>query len=838
MKNLLVLFSFCFFNFIGFAQLPDYDGEPPSQQYAYWQNKGQVIDLNGNQLNDFLYHTDKCFPDLYLAEDKIAFVFPVIDNDSTTNDTISRFDLVPTGEALLGAELAPSEQVSGYLNFILPHCVDNGVHNCSNVKGYNRVVYEGIYNGINLHTYSNTNGAKLYFEITPEGNPANINLRIDGIDSLHVYPYYLELYQESEIFELPAAFAYQVNEDNGIDGLRWVPILNKVDSITLAFDVGNYDTSKTLVLQIGVPNTSLDDYEPRQNMDWCTYYGGAVNSHSSFNDVAVDKYGASYMVGTSPTSAIPFTSGSYSNFNLGFTDIFISKFDSITQEWIFGTYFGGNHDDLVPQITVSDSSNPIVVFQARSDNLVTGNGNHPINAYIDPSHNVGTYDNFVAKFSSLGDELQWGTYYGGSGTENPMDIEFDTLTNSIYVVGFNSSEFPIVAKVGAYNSTNGDGYILKFDADLDVDWATKFGTSFTFLNRVVFDTLGNTFIAGSSPDGAPTVNPGGNAYYSGSTGGGGTDGDGYIIKLNDNDSLSWATYFGGSLSDAAKGITCDGKDIFVVGNTSSTDFPTQQFSTTAYFDNSLATGQSSTDAYFAKFLNDGRLVWSTYFGGTGNDNGNRVTVDKNGNVYFIGNAINGYTQTNNFPFFSSPSTYFSGKNNLFSADYIAAFKSDLKQVLTTCIYGNRDYRIHGIAAANTEYLYFAGGTKTNKNSFPLVDLGGIAYFDDNKINSNKTAPFAARFNVSYFSTLTGLSEIKTENESSFVLFPNPANQSVTIIGENLNQVFLLDATGKLIHQQQVFSSNTLIDTKNLSKGIYFIQVEGKNGISTQKLIIE
>lgn len=82
--------------------------------------------------------------------------------------------------------------------------------------------------------------------------------------------------------------------------------------------------------------------------------------------------------------------------------------------------------------------------------------------------------------------------------------------------------------------------------------------------------------------------------------------------------------------------------------------------------------------------------------------------------------------------------------------------------------------------------------------------------------------------------------------SSFKLFPNPANEQVTVQFRNESGVFvkitLFDIYGRVIDEENVNSSavenNVVFDTKMLSKGIYMVRlaVNGKNSI-TQKLIV-
>src|SRR2546425_670478 len=67
--------------------------------------------------------------------------------------------------------------------------------------------------------------------------------------------------------------------------------------------------------------------------------------------------------------------------------------------------------------------------------------------------------------------------------------------------------------------------------------------------------------------------------------------------------------------------------VYLVGHTSSTDFPTHNPLQPAY-------GGGQWDAFITKLAPDGRaLIYSTYFGGSGTDRGNRIAVDSSGNAY-------------------------------------------------------------------------------------------------------------------------------------------------------------------------------------------------------------
>lgn len=91
-------------------------------------------------------------------------------------------------------------------------------------------------------------------------------------------------------------------------------------------------------------------------------------------------------------------------------------------------------------------------------------------------------------------------------------------------------------------------------------------------------------------------------------------------------------------------------------------------------------------------------------------------------------------------------------------------------------------------------------------------------------------------------SMTGLilstQQISSENVPNIKIFPNPSVSNVTIEGENLNKIIVINENGTVVLVQQNLNGieNSVIDLNNLSKGIYFVQVTTSKGIIVKKII--
>ena len=160
----------------------------------------------------------------------------------------------------------------------------------------------------------------------------------------------------------------------------------------------------------------------------------------------------------------------------------------------------------------------------------------------------GTSDGFLAKFNTSGSFL-WGTYYGSGGIDEVEDIAIDKSDN-VYITGFRKT-------------TNFLGFFAKFNSAGKHQWYRTLGSSTfsTYGTGISVDANGNIFMGGYTYLSSGIASSGHQNTYGGG-------GDAFLTKYNDQGTLQWGTYYGGSSGEFATDVQCDGNDnVYLIGTT-------------------------------------------------------------------------------------------------------------------------------------------------------------------------------------------------------------------------------------------------------------------------------
>jgi len=553
-----------------------------------------------------------------------------------------------------------------------------------NIANYEGVEYRGVYPGVDVVFHGNQQRLEYDFIVAPGADPHAIALDVEGAKRVRITPrgdVVLGVGQSELELEKPVVY-------QEVEGQRREVAGNFVLSgpHRIGFTLGPYDRSLPLVID--------------PTLAYSTYLGGS--SYDWGSGIALDSSGNIYVTGWTTSTNFP-TANPFQSTNQGSENAFVAKLNNAGTALIYSTYLGGSSSDLASGIAVDSSGNAYVVGQAGSRNFPTLN---PIQAA-----NNGSVNAFVTKLNNTGSELVYSTYLGGSNRGNGdagYGIAVDS-SGSAYVTGLaNSTNFPTVNPIQATNNASGGtAFVAKLNSTGSaLDYSTYLGGSNEDCGEgIAVDSSGNAYLTGfTDSTNFPTVSPLQQAL------GGGIDV--FVTEINAAGSaLVYSTYLGGSGWDLGTGIALDSSDnVYVTGNTASTNFPTE---------NPIQTYGGNTDAFVTKLnFNPATsaltLVYSTYLGGRSADYGTSIAVSSFDYAY-----VTGYTASTNFPLVNPFQTACGG-----CSSYNDAFVAKLNPAGSALVYAsylggsNQDYG-SGIAIDSSGNAYLTGGTSSS--NFPTVD---------------------------------------------------------------------------------------------------------------------
>ncbi len=480
------------------------------------------------------------------------------------------------------------------------------------IPNYYKIVYEELWNSIDLTYYITEFGIKYDFKIHPGADISRIQIEIEGLVGLKL----------NNRGELVIYTRYQDILDTGInayynkiDREKIDCSFKKINNNTFGFLMDMYDSTREVIIDPLICSTLI---------------GGSGNDFSYSIDV--DSNDNATIIGSTLDHTIDFptSSGSFDNIHDGKSDVIVSKFNYNLSSLVFSTFIGGIADDFGFDIVLDIEFNSYITGVTYNPEVFTRYGYPTTKDAYDRTFN-GTTDVFLTKLSKSGSSLIYSTLIGGNGDDEGSAIILDNLNNA-YITGWTAGGFP----------TTEEAYDTSFNGDIDV-FLSRFDGSGSFL-------LSSTYIGGGSTDEGNDIiiSDDNSVYITGET-----RSINYPVTINSYDttfdmgadvivsrfnlnlsSLINSTFIGAWSYEAGYAIGLDSiKNVYITGFTSWNKYRNYPTTEKAF----MKTGIGLKDVFVSKFCSNlTTLYYSTFISGAREDIPMDMTIDNDGNAIIVG----------------------------------------------------------------------------------------------------------------------------------------------------------------------------------------------------------
>ncbi len=561
------------------------------------------------------------------------------------------------------------------------------------VPHFAQIRYQGLYPGVDAVFYGSDQRQLEYdFIVAPGASYQQISLQFNGAESVSVdNKGQLVIHTALGDIVQMAPVIYQLH-----DGRKQLVkgSYRLEDKQRVGFTVAEYDRDLPLVID--------------PVMLFSSYLGGVADISQG---VTLDGSGNIYVAGFTKSTSYPVVGGVQSALN-GPQDAFVTKLSPDGSSIIYSTYLGGSATEID-----GGTIGSVVAVDAVGNVTLTGrtdSTDFPTTAGAHKKQLGGTNDFYVTKLNRAGDAILYSTYLGGDGvgsttgtTEAGPTVALDASGN-VYILGFSSgADWPLINPVQGY--TGGlDAVVAKLDPSLSMLIYSTYigGTGDDKARAIAVDRNGNAYLTGRTDSrDFPVLNP----YQATARG----RGDVFVTKLDPAGFMQYSTYVGGGDTDKGRGIAVDtAGNVFVTGNTQSTNFPVVT--------PAQGTSMGGGEGFLFKLDPSGTaLLFSSYFGGSGDDLGSVLALDRRGNIY-----IGGYSYSDDYPVYRATQTLLGGGQDA----TVTVFNAKGNRItFASYLGGTGDDYATGIGVDRSGNVVLVGNT--NSTDLPLLnafqnDAGG------------------------------------------------------------------------------------------------------------------
>lgn len=298
--------------------------------------------------------------------------------------------------------------------------------------------------------------------------------------------------------------------------------------------------------------------------------------------------------------------------------------------------------------------------------------------------------------------------------------------------------------------------------------------------------------------------------------------DAYVAKFTDNLDLIWLKSMGSEFASRAFNLNIDDENrIFIGGGFDSY--------TPLYFEgNKVIEMQSPNSLGMFQVIIDGEGEFEKAFALYGEGIESRVEYRdaiamQNDQVYAVGASID-YVE-------------FTDGNQFYSIHDAGFFmKWDLSKVFYKVVFEVNDE--DGNSLENAAITLGTNTNPPNNYSFFQIEPGVYSYSVslDGFITVQGDVVVTDQNVTVDVAMIPGTVSVLSIPSTSVSLFPNPASSVVTVsMDTEIEKIKLIDATGKIVHQQQLGVKSMQIDISGFPTGLYLVLLTTQNETITRKL---
>lgn len=332
-------------------------------------------------------------------------------------------------------------------------------------------------------------------------------------------------------------------------------------------------------------------------IDWMKSFGGSGDDTARAIISTTDGGYAAFGFSNS-------TDGDLDGKTLAVNDYWLLKIDAEGELQWSKTYGGSKDDKGQSLVQTQDGGYAVTGYAMSSDG--------------DGSVNNGFHDNWLLKIDSSGN-IEWEKSFGFSGHDHSYDL-LETEDGGLFFVGFlditsaradgNTEKSNSITRHGV-----GEFWGTKIDEKANVQWRGYYGgTNNDRAHSVVQADDGGYVMAGFTESADFDIENSRGSY------------DFWAVKVDDKGNLVWEGSYGGTGIERAQDIskTVDGGYV-ITGNTFSSD-------------TDVSKNNGESDVWLIKIDADGKKVWDKSYGGSQFEDGQSVTLSKDGGFIIVGNS--------------------------------------------------------------------------------------------------------------------------------------------------------------------------------------------------------